>query len=467
MSSTQTQSTTQVERPGDKLSFITKLSYGGGDFASQLMWSLAGSYLIVFYTDNVGLAAGTVAAIMLGARIFDAINDPMFGAIAERTHTRWGRFRPYILFGTPVLAVFCVLTFTAPNFESMGMRVLWATVTYVGLGVAYTVVNLSYGALATVMTRKSSERVALTSFRMIGTNLGAVFLAAVSMPLVLRFSGMGGEGTSVFGYTVVAAIKALIAIPLFYMVFINSKEVIQPVAHRYVSLGETIKTVLTNKYLMLIFFAFLMIMTGFFGRMGIVLYYYIYALGRFDLIAPLMMLPSLCAAVGIALFTRFTKQLGKRNMVLLSNVLCGSSLIALYFVPFTNIPMVMTLTAIFGFANFGGPIIMSMVPDAIDYAEDKTGVRADGTSYATISLSTKFGSAFGGAIGIALIGSFGYVANAEQTAEALNGINLVTNVGAGIMFLLGCIPFFFYDLTEEKYSAIRARLDEQVTADEA
>ena len=110
---------------------------------------------------------------------------------------------------------------------------------------------------------------------------------------------------------------------------------------------------------------------------------------------------------------------------------------------------------------------MSMVPDAIDYAEDKTGVRADGTSYATISLSTKFGSAFGGAIGIALIGSFGYVANAEQTAEALNGINLVTNVGAGIMFLLGCIPFFFYDLTEEKYSAIRARLDEQVTADEA
>lgn len=447
-------------RPGDKLSFLTKFAYGGGDFASQLMWSLAGSFLIVFYTDKVGLAAGTVSLIMLGARIFDALNDPLMGALQERTRSRWGRFRPYIIWGTPVLAVFCVLTFTAPDFSSMAARVAWAAVTYVGLGVAYTVVNLSYGALSTVMSRKSDQRLALTSYRMIGTNLGAVLLSAISMPLIIRFSGVGdGQSTTVFGYTMVALIMAVIAVPLFYLVAATCKEVITPVNEDKVPLRQTLKVVLTNKYILLVFSGFLFIMTGFFGRLGIAIYYFIYCLHRPDLIAPLMMLPSLAGAIGIALFARLANRIGKKNTVVIANLWCGASLIALYFVPFENIPMVFVLTAVFGLGNFAGPIIMSMVPDAIDYAEDRTGVRADGTSYSFVSLATKFGSAFGGAIGIAIIGWYGYVPEQQQSAQVMDGINLVTNVGTGLCFLLGIIPFLFYDLTEKKFEEIRSRLD--------
>lgn len=456
-------------RPGDKLSFITKLAYGGGDFASQLVWSLGGSYLTIFYTDNVGLGAGVAAMILLVARIFDAILDPVIGAIAERTKSRWGRFRPWILFGTPFLAIMCVLTFMAPLASEMG-KVIWAISTYFLLGIVYGCVNLPYGSLATVMSRKSDQRVALNSYRMVGTNLGAVVLSAVSMPLIIHFSGVGdGESTNIHGYTMTALVMAVIAVPIFYALFLTSKEVIKPIHQdREMPLKEELKIVLGNKQLLLVFTSFLLIMTGFFGRLGVQLYYYIYALGRIDLVSLLMMLPSLMGAVGIMLFARFAKYIGKRRMAMISFVVCGASLIALYFVPFDSIVLVILLTTVYGLGNFAAPLIMSMVPDCIDKAEDETGMRSDGLSYAVVSLSTKIGSAVGGAVGIALIGAFGYVPNAEQTAGALNGINLITNVGCGVLFLAGLIPMFFYDLDEDKYEEIRASLDrKQRLAEEA
>mgnify|MGYP000845753880 FL=1 len=448
------------EMPGDRLSFITKLAYGGGDFASQLVWSLGSSFLTLFYTDNVGLSAGIAGMVLAVARIFDAALDPVIGGIAERTRTRWGRFRPFILFGTPFLAVICVLTFTAP-LSSGGGKIVWAIGSYFLLGLVYGLVNLPYGSLSTVMSRKSDQRVSLNSYRMIGTNLGAVALSAVSMPLIIYFSGAGdGTTTTTRGYTMTALVMALIAVPLFYAVFLTSREVITPVHHgRGIPLGEELKVVLTNRNLMMVFCAFLFAMTAFFGRIGIQLYYYIYDLQRMDLVSVLMMLPSLMGAVGIVLFARFSKQLGKKNLSVISFAACGASLIALYFVPFDNIALVIALTTLYGLSNFAGPLIMSMVPDCIDEAEDRTGIRADGMSYAVISLSTKIGSAVGGAVGIALIGAFGYVANQAQTPHAMMGINLITNVGCGTLFLLAMIPLSMYRLTEKEYVQIRARLD--------
>ena len=255
------------EMPGDRLSFITKLAYGGGDFASQLVWSLGSSFLTLFYTDNVGLSAGVAGMVLAVARIFDAALDPVIGGIAERTRTRWGRFRPFILFGTPFLAVICVLTFTAP-LSSGGGKIVWAIGSYFLLGLVYGLVNLPYGSLSTVMSRKSDQRVSLNSYRMIGTNLGAVALSAVSMPLIIYFSGAGdGTTTTTHGYTMTALVMALIAVPLFYAVFLTSREVITPVHQgRGIPLGEELKVVLTNRNLMMVFCAFLFAMTAFFGR---------------------------------------------------------------------------------------------------------------------------------------------------------------------------------------------------------
>lgn len=184
-----------------RLSKKTLFAYGCGDFASNLCWTFIGSYLTVFYTDIVGLTPAIASALMLIAKIWDGINDPMFGAIAERTNTKKGRFRPYIFYGTPFLALFSVLAFTKVGTGTTA--VLWATFTYIICGMLYTVVNLSYGSLSTVMTSDQEDISQLTSWRMMGTNLSSVMINAIATPLLLAFSGGTGVYTAM-GYTKVA-----------------------------------------------------------------------------------------------------------------------------------------------------------------------------------------------------------------------------------------------------------------------
>lgn len=443
-----------------KLSKVTLLAYGCGDFASNLCWTFIGSYLSVFYTDVVGMAPAAASAIMLIAKIWDGVNDPMFGAIAERTNTKWGRFRPYILFGCPFLALFSVLAFT--TIGSGTTAVIYAAVTYIGCGMLYTVVNLSYGSLSTVMTTDPDDIAQLTSWRMMGTNLSSVLLNAISAPLLMRFSG--GESYTAGAYTKVAILYAICAIPLFVFVFAQCKETIKPSANAVkVPISQSIKCVLTNKPLLLVFCIQLLAMTAFFGRMGVVIYYLMYNLQRFDLISAFMSLPSLFTVIGILLTKNFTVKVGKKKMAAVGYIGAGLSLFAIYFVGaasnYTNIPVLLVLHCIYGLFCFSFPIPMAMVPDAINYQEDKTGVRADGTSYATVSLSTKFGSAFGVSGALLIMSAVGYVANAQQTATALAGMNATINLMFGALYLLCLIPLYFYPLNEQKCAEIVESLD--------
>lgn len=446
-----------------KLSKKTLLAYGMGDFASNLCWTFIGSYLSVFYTDVVGLAPAIASAIMLIAKIWDGVNDPMFGAIAERTNTKKGRFRPYIFYGAPFLAVFSVLAFT--TLGTGKGAVLWAGFTYIGCGMLYTVVNLSYGSLSTVMTTDPDDIAQLNSWRMMGTNLSAVLLNAITAPLLLKFSG-GAETYTAGAYTKVAIIFAICALPLFYFVYANCKETVRPVqGSTKVSVGTSIKSVLGNKPLILIFFIQLLAMTAFFGRMGVVIYYLIYNVQRFDLISAFMSLPSLCTVIGIFLTKNYTVKIGKKKMAAIGYIGAGLSLILIYVVGktmgYTNIPVLLVLHCLYGFFCFSFPIPMAMVPDAINYAEDQTGVRSDGISYATVSLSTKFGSAFGVSGALLIMGAFGYVANAQQTAQALEGINLTTNLIFGMMYLFCLIPLMIYPLNEKRCAEILESLNQK------
>ena len=445
-----------------KLSKITLFAYGCGDFASNLCWTFVGSYLSVFYTDVVGMAPAIASAIMLIAKIWDGVNDPMFGAIAERTNTRWGRFRPYILFGAPILAVLSVLTFT--TLGKGNAAVIYAAVTYIGCGMMYTVVNLSYGSLSTVMTSDPDDIAHLNSYRMMGTNLSSVLLNAITAPLLMKFSG--GESYTAGAYTKVAVLFAICALPLFYFMYAMCKEsIIPPKSATKVSVGTSIKSVLSNKPLMLIFLIQLLAMTAFFGRMGVVIYYLMYNVQRFDLIAAFMSLPSLCTVIGIFVTMNFVVKIGKKKMARIGYIGSGLSLILIYAVGATigyaNIPLLLALHCVYGFFCFSFPIPMAMIPDAINYLEDKTGVRSDGTSYATVSLSTKFGSAFGVSGALLIMGATGYVANAQQTAGALNGINLTVNLIFGIMFLCCLIPLQIYPLDEKKNEEILESLEKK------
>ena len=197
-------SNTSTPASTGRLSKKVLFAYGCGDFASNLTNTFMGSYLTVFYTDVVGLLPAVVSAIMIIARIWDAINDPMFGAIAERTNTKRGRFRPYIFYFTPFLALAAVLTFTTIGGKG---AVIYAAITYIVYGMLYTVVNLSYGSLSTVMTTNPEDIAQLTSWRMMGTNLSSVVLSALSPVIMGAISG--GTSFNARSYLVTIAIYAV------------------------------------------------------------------------------------------------------------------------------------------------------------------------------------------------------------------------------------------------------------------
>ncbi|MBR1892649.1 MAG: MFS transporter [Lachnospiraceae bacterium] len=443
-----------------RLSKKTLFAYGLGDFASNLTNTFMGSYLSIFYTDVVGLAPAIVSLIMIIARIWDAVNDPMFGMIAERTTSKKGRFRPYIYYGTPFLALAAVLTFTTVG-GSHGA--IYAAATYIAYGMLYTVVNLSYGSLSTVMTTNAEDISQLTSWRMMGTNISSVVLSALSPVIIQAVSG--GEAMTGRGYLITMIIYAVISIPMFYFVYANCKEVVKPINdNSKVTAGDSLNAVVTNKPLMLIFGMLLLQMFAFFGRMGVVIYYILYVMQQPRMISVFMALPSLMTVIGIILTKNYVLKLGKKKLAAIGYIGAGLSLIGVYFTPASNITAMIVLHALYGFFCFSFPIPMSMTPEAINYQEDKIGIRTDGIAYAAISLSTKIGNAIGPAAALFIMGSFGYVANTMQTPEAMQGINLSANLLFGVFYLLALIPLALYPLDEKKNAEIRQSLDEKIAA---
>ena len=205
---------TKINKYGmEPLTFKNYFVYGMGNFASQLSWTMVGTYLSIFYTDVFGLGVGAVAMLMLIAKVWDGINDPMMGTIMERTHTRWGRFRPYIFAGAPLLVVFTILTFTVPGFGGPA-KLIYAYVTYIGLGMAYTMTNVPYTALPAVMTHDPKEVNRLNAAQMMGMTIGQIVLNLTVLPLV-TFIGGGDQAN---GYQKTAALLAIVALPMFWAV---------------------------------------------------------------------------------------------------------------------------------------------------------------------------------------------------------------------------------------------------------
>lgn len=445
----------------ERLSKKSIFSYGLGDMASQLVWSFVGTYLTVYYMDVVGLAPLAVSTILMVAKIWDAINDPMMGGIAERTHTKWGRFRPYILFGAPFLALFSVLTFTAP-FGNGTAGIIWATFTYIGAGMLYTLVNIPYGAMAGVMTTHDSDRNKLNSIRGIGMQCGMLIINFASSLILVKISG-NAEKITGSSYTIVAIIFAIVSLPMFFTVFKNSKEVIMPrTCSEKISIAKNLKVIVSNKYLMIIVVSMLLQMTGNMGRIGIMAFYVRDCLGNFTLMALLMTLPSIGSIIGniIAPFLiRHFGAHGKRNVLIASLVGKGIGLIWIFLTPFDNIPMVIAGQAFFAITGFGFPSTLSMVADAVDYQDLMTGVRSDGVAYAFYGLATKVGNALGGSIGVMLMAAFGYVSGAEITAAAQHGINMAANLVPGIAFIVaGLIPLVFWKMTDKEADEMREKI---------
>ena len=436
--------------------------YSFGDLASQFVWTFIGSYLTVFYTDIVGLAPAAAAAIMMIARVWDAVNDPMMGAIAERTRSKFGRFRPYILFGSPLLAIFSVLCFTHPFAGSSKAGVIYAAVTYIITGMLYTLVNIPYGALAAVMTEDAEQRNKINASRNVGMNVGILIGNGITANVMLFFSGKGAEVANGNGYFMTALVYAIISIPCFLAVFFTSKEQVVPeVTKEKFSLKTTITGLVTNKNLMILLVIMILQMAAWMGRIGVVIYYIMYCLGSFTLIPVIMLAPSVCGIVSSLMVPKVMSKFGKRMTLQIAVTCQGIALLAMYFTPFDNLTLIIIESGLVGFFNVSFPCSLSLLGDAIDYNEYKTGMRNDGIAYATYGLAQKLGNAIGASVGVLLLASFGYVANAQQTPETLHGINIVVNLIPAIIFFLTAIFAFTWRLKDSEADEVRAKLHER------
>lgn len=433
--------------------------YSCGDLASQFVWTFIGSYLTVFYTDIVGIAPVVVATIMMVARIWDAINDPMMGAIAERTRSKMGRFRPYIAFGSPLLAIASVVCFTHPFSGTSTAGVIWAAITYIITGMLYTLVNIPYGALAPIMTEDASQRNAINASRNVGMNLGIIIVNGLTAGIMLYFSAPGATVADSNGYFYTALIYAIISVPCFLAVFFSSKENVMPKQSTKFSLKGTIKGLVSNKSLMIMLVIMIFGMSAQMGRVGVLLYYIMYDLGAFTLIPVVMLSPSILGVISSFLVPKIISKLGKRNTMILGYVGQGVSLIVLFFLSYDWIPAIVVVNGLCGFFNIAFPCALGMIADAVDEHEYSTGVRQDGVAYATFGLAQKLGTAIGSSAGLVIMAAFGYVANAQQTPRAQFGINFTVNLIPAILFFASAlIALLFWKLKDDEADEIRKKL---------
>ena len=210
-----------------KLSFREKMGYGVGDTASHFVWDMVGFWILIFYTDTFGISAAAAGTIMLIARAWDMVNDPLMGIIADRTKSRWGKFRPYILWMALPYSILAVLTFSTPDFGETG-KILYAAITYFLLMTVYTAINLPYSSLGAVMTADSYERAGLNSYRFVFAFIGQLIVSGTALSLATYF----GKGDQAKGYQITLVLFAIISFILFMITFSSTKERVHPPKHR-------------------------------------------------------------------------------------------------------------------------------------------------------------------------------------------------------------------------------------------
>jgi sugar (glycoside-pentoside-hexuronide) transporter len=436
----------------ERLPFWRLSAFGLGNFASNLSWTMVSSYLALFYTDAVGLSATAVATMLLLTRIWDAANDPMMGQIAERTRSRWGRFRPYILFGAPFLAVVTVLTFRNPGLGGTG-NLIYAYITYTVLTMVYTVTNVPYLALPNALSRNRDDVPRMGAASLISMNIAQIVLMTITMPLITYF----GAGNMSKGYQTTATVFAFTAMALFWVTFAGTKEAIAFTKKSNVPHLESFKILFKSRNIVCCIIQSTIFMTGMMGRIGIMVYYYLHVLRRPDLMGLFMSSQMVIGLLVSPFGPALARKIGFKRCALVQWVLTVGGIIGIFLVPVTNLPMLALVHIIYGLGYIGSA--GGLLRDAIDEAEYRTGVRIDGTVSGFTGFATKTGGAIGASIGLFVIGLSGYVGGQEVTPAIAAGINRAVNLVPAILMGVSIIPLALYNLTETEAKKMHDELE--------
>ena len=466
-----------------KTKLIEKIGYGFGDMSSSTFWKIFSYYLPFFYSNIFGLSLIDAGVLVLVTRIWDAVSDPMMGIISDRTNTKWGKYRPYLLWVAPFFSICGILLFTTPDWN-YGAKLIWAYITYILMMTVYTGINVPYGAMLGVMTDDSNEKTVFSSFRMFfayGGSFLALFLWEPLTDFVVgapigSHQGYNSPDGWFWGMVVVAAACFV----MFILCFLLTREHLKTVST--VSVGDDFKSLLSNKPWWLLIGAALCSNLFNTVRGATVAYFFQDIIGpgvslSFDIVFVVSFLfySGLFLGVGeasnmagVALCVPIANKLGKKTTFIFVNAVLVVLSIAFFFVPCTPggfWTMLVLQVVISVFTGIMSPLIWSMYADVSDYAELKYNTASTGLIFSSASMAQKFGGAIGGAAVLWLLSGFGYVTDAEQLAagvvqpeSALTVLRWLMSFIPAMVAALAIIVVWFYPLTTERVQEINAEL---------
>jgi len=440
-----------------KLSFTEKVGYSLGDMAANFIFQAMLALQLSFYTDTFGLSARAAGTLFLVVGLGAAALNPVMGLVADRTNTRWGKFRPWLLWTAVPFGIISVLTFTTPHLSPSG-KLVYAYATYALLRLIYTINNVPYAALTGVITGDPDERTSLSSFRQIFANSAGFIVQGLAIPMRDYF----GRGDNARGYQLTMGLFSVLCVIFFIITFATTKERIQPDPHQKTSLGQDLKDLFKNRPWIALFGVTIFYFAAISIRSSVMLPFFKYCAGNEKLFSWFNGFGLTSLLIGVAVSNSLSIRVGKRNLFILSMVLTAIFNVMLFFFASTAIVPIFASEILRQFAyGWSCPLLWAMMADVADYGEWKTGRRATATVTSAVVFALWAGLALGGAIAGWLFSSYGYVPNALQTGRALMGIRLTASVYASLAFVATALCLLFYPITREANLKIADDLTER------
>ena len=438
-----------------KLPFKEKVGYALGDTASHFVWDMVGFWLMFFYTDIYGISAAAAGTIMLIARFWDMAIDPLIGVLSDRTNTRWGKFRPYILFGAVPYAVLSVLTFTTPNFGEFG-KILYAGTTYVLLMTAYAFINLPYSALGAVMSPDTYERAGLNTYRFIAGFVGQFVVTGLALTLAEFFGG--GDKAQGFQYTIV--LFAFLSLVFFFITFKTTKERVSPPKEQENSLRGDFSSLFKNKAWVILAIVGIISFIMFAIQNAAVAYYFKYYIGNENNVQLFNVVGTVALIVALPLSKPLAKRFGNRNVFIGSSIISGIFFMLIYLPGVDNLVSVYIFNVLAKMAYAPAvPLLWTMIADSADYGEWTTGRRATGLYFSAAVFAQKAGWGIGAALAGWILAISQFVPNAVQTDTAITGIKLLVSVIPGLLYMSCAIFMIFYKIDSKTTEQMKRDLD--------
>jgi len=424
-----------------KIGWGERLGYAAGDMASCLYFGIFMSFMNYFYTDVFGISAAALGTMILITRTWDWINDPIMGVIADRTETRMGKFRPWLLWMIGPYMLLGILTFTTFDLGPTG-KLVYAYVTYTLLMMIYTAINVPYGALMGVMTARSEERTILATFRFIGSNSGT-FTVALLLPILVSNIGRGNEQ---LGYSGAVTVLALMAGVLFFTTFKTCKERISPVEKEHVPLKEEFRKLGQNGPWLIVIVLSIFTVLSQAVRAGALLHFFKYVSGDISWGEKLIQFNAIAAIFTVMLSKWIISWIGcKKRAYIVLNLLATLLFVWFYFIPVDAFNLMIANQLLMALvAAPMMPLFWSMIADTADYGAVKLGHRSTGVIFSAGTASQKIGWTVGPAFAMIILGWVGFVANEEQAPETIHMLRLLMSfIPAGFAVLTAVVTIFY------------------------